>query len=79
MTVSSDGVPNDWADQFTAEELRIVVRGGREEYKWVNIRPRNEALDCFVYALCARAQLGIAFNRGGRITIDQLLEEIEGA
>ena len=37
--------------QLAAEELRTKVRNGRPFTEWVQIRPRNEALDCAVGSL----------------------------
>lgn len=37
--------------QLAAEELRTRMRAGRPFAEWVQIRPRNEALDCAVGAL----------------------------
>ena len=65
-------------DQFSAEELRIVVKAGKEEYKWVPIRPRNEALDCFVDALAARYHLGIDYDRANLMSITELLKDVTG-
>lgn len=42
--------------QLTAEKLVTKTRSGRPFHEWVKERPRNEALDCAVYAL-AIAQL----------------------
>ena len=39
--------------QLAAEELRTRMRSGRPFAEWVQLRPRNEALDCAVYALAA--------------------------
>lgn len=47
-----------WADdeyfaQLAAEQLRTRLRAGRPIVEWVQIRPRNEALDCLILALAA--------------------------
>lgn len=39
--------------QLTAEKLVVKRRFGRASQQWVQLRPRNEALDCLVYALAA--------------------------
>ena len=44
------GRPQEWFDQLAAEQLVTRQNGGRE---WQKIRPRNEALDCRVYAYAA--------------------------
>ena len=40
----------EWFEQLTAEQLVTRQNGGRE---WQKIRPRNEALDCRIYAYAA--------------------------
>jgi len=45
--------------QLTAEKLVTKVRGTRPYSEWVQTRPRNEALDCAVYALAALRLSGI--------------------
>ncbi|WP_294948260.1 terminase gpA endonuclease subunit [Sulfurivirga sp.] len=48
-----------WFDQLTAERLVKEIKGGRVRWRWKPIRPRNEALDCMVYALAAMRLSGI--------------------
>lgn len=55
-----EGMEADWCKELVAEELRTTPKGRRE---WVPIRPRNEALDCRVYARAALWGLG-ADRRG---------------
>ena len=53
--------PDEWFQQLTAE--RLVSRGmpdGRTKWVWEQTRPRNEALDCRVYARAALASLNVA-------------------
>lgn len=42
---------DEYFAQLTAEKLVTKKRSGREIQEWVKERPRNEALDCMVYAL----------------------------
>lgn len=42
---------DEYFAQLAAEELRTRMRAGRPFAEWVQIRPRNEALDCAVGAL----------------------------
>jgi phage terminase large subunit GpA-like protein len=44
---------------FTAEELKDRMVNGRKIKKWTNIRPRNEAFDCRVYATAALHMMSI--------------------
>lgn len=44
---------DEYFAQLAGEELRTRTRAGRPVSEWVQIRPRNEALDCAVYALAA--------------------------
>lgn len=39
--------------QLTAEKMVTKARGGRPFTEWVKSRPRNEALDCALYAIVA--------------------------
>ncbi len=45
--------------QITAEYLSMKDVKGRKVFEWVQIRPRNEALDTVVYARAATALLQI--------------------
>ncbi|CAM4078364.1 phage terminase large subunit family protein [Shewanella denitrificans] len=56
--------------QLTSERKIPVRRDGRIIYKWDNQKRRNEALDCFVYALAA---LYIAIEKFG-INLDKLAQ-----
>lgn len=44
---------DEYFNQLTAEKLVTKKRAGREIQEWKKERARNEALDCFVYALAA--------------------------
>ncbi len=44
---------DEYFAQLGAEKLVTKVRGTRPFQEWVQMRPRNEALDCLVYALAA--------------------------
>lgn len=44
---------DEYFAQLTAEKLVVKYRFGRPSQEWVQLRPRNEALDCLVYALAA--------------------------
>lgn len=48
-----DEVDDEYFAQLTAEKLVVKHRMGRATQEWVQQRPRNEALDCVVYALAA--------------------------
>ena len=48
-----DSLPLDYFDQLTAERALIKFHKGVPRRIWKQIRARNEALDCFVYALVA--------------------------
>ena len=75
MSVNSKegAVPEDYALQLTAEELRwIVNQSGTERKKWVSIRRRNEALDLMVYNVCGRESLGLEFTRQSELKLNDL-------
>lgn len=55
----SQDLPREFYEQLTAEQRILVKAGGRDTYKWVKRRPRNEDLDCRNYALHAAFSLGL--------------------
>lgn len=55
----SHKLPREWFEQLTAEQRILAKHKGRDIYKWVKRRPRNEVLDCRNYALHAAFGLGL--------------------
>jgi len=55
----SGDLPREWFEQLTAEHRILVRVGGKETYRWVKRRPRNEQLDIRNYALHAAYGLGL--------------------
>lgn len=66
---AAEGLPHGWChfpqygqeyfQQLTAERLENTIdRRGYPRFEWVKTRPRNEALDCRVYARAAAALVG---------------------
>lgn len=54
------GITSEWVKQLTAEQLVTVRdRRGFSKLEWRQMRERNEALDCRVYARAAAWLLGI--------------------
>lgn len=53
------GFDDEYFAQLTAEKLVTKMRGTRPYAEWVQTRPRNEALDCWKYALAALRLSGI--------------------
>jgi phage terminase large subunit GpA-like protein len=51
-------IDDEYVAQLGAEKLMTRRRQGRLLQEWVQIRPRNEALDCMVYALAAHRMAG---------------------
>lgn len=51
---------DEYFNQLAAEKLVTKMRGGRPLQEWVQTRPRNEALDCLIYALAALRLCGQA-------------------
>lgn len=72
---TSDKLPREWYEQLTAEQRILTRVGGKETYKWVKRRPRNEVLDCRNYALHAAMRLGLHKHTDKRWT--QLEEAIQ--
>ena len=58
----------DELKQLTAETKRLKIEKGQRVYRWDAGGRRNEALDCFVYALAA---LRISQQRFG-LNLDEL-------
>lgn len=48
-----DSLSGEFWEQLTAESPETVVEHGRQVTRWKKTRPRNEALDCAVYAYAA--------------------------
>jgi len=55
----SNALPREWFEQLTAEQRILAKVNGRDAYKWVKRRQRNEVLDCRNYALHAAFSLGL--------------------
>lgn len=55
----SQDLPREWYEQLTAEQRILTKVSGRETYKWVKRRPRNEVLDCRNYAIHSAFSLGL--------------------
>jgi phage terminase large subunit GpA-like protein len=57
-----DDLHDEYFRQLTAEKIVTKFVRGYKQRIFQKIRPRNEALDCFVYALAAYAILNIDVN-----------------
>ena len=55
----SRDLPREFFEQITAEQRILVKVNGRDTYRWVKRRQRNEDLDCRNYALHAAFSLGL--------------------
>jgi len=55
----SDELPREFYEQLTAEQRVLARVSGREAYRWIKRRPRNEQLDTRNYALHAALGLGL--------------------
>ncbi|WP_295545399.1 phage terminase large subunit family protein [uncultured Pseudacidovorax sp.] len=55
----SDELPREFFEQLTAEQRVLAKLNGRDAYRWVKRRPRNEQLDNRNYALHAALGLGL--------------------
>ena len=58
---------DEYFAQLTAEKLVTKIRGTRPISEWVQTRPRNEALDCWKYALAALRLSGIKLEQRAAI------------
>ena len=66
-------LPREWFEQLTAEQRILAKVNGKDTYRWVKRRPRNEVLDCRVYAMHA------AFGLGLHQFTDKRWQQIEAA
>eukprot|EP00456_Euglypha_rotunda_P052084 TRINITY_DN4199_c0_g1_i7.p1 TRINITY_DN4199_c0_g1~~TRINITY_DN4199_c0_g1_i7.p1 ORF type:complete len:689 (+),score=106.56 TRINITY_DN4199_c0_g1_i7:1920-3986(+) len=55
----SSQLPREWFEQLTAEQRILVKINGKESYRWVPRRPRNEVLDTRNYATHGAFGLGL--------------------
>lgn len=58
----SENLSDEYFKQLTAEKIVTRFHKGFKRREFIKTRPRNEALDCFVYALAAYAIVGINVN-----------------
>lgn len=58
----SEDLSDEYFKQLTAEKIVTRFHKGFKRREFIKTRPRNEALDCFVYALAAYAIVGINVN-----------------
>ncbi len=56
---TSTDLKREWYEQLTAEQRILTKVNGKDTYKWVKRRPRNEVLDARNYSLHAAMCLGI--------------------
>jgi phage terminase large subunit GpA-like protein len=52
-------LPREWFEQLTAEQRVLTKINGKDAYRWLKRRQRNEVLDCRVYAMHAAFRLGL--------------------
>ena len=57
-----DDLNEEYFRQLTAEKIITKYTRGYKKRIFQKIRPRNEALDCFVYAIAAYAILNVDIN-----------------
>jgi phage terminase large subunit GpA-like protein len=57
-----DTYPDEYFKQLTAEKVVKKYHKGFHRREWVKVRPRNEALDCRVYALAALSIINANVN-----------------
>ena len=50
----SDSLDMEYFAQLTAEKKEVIMRGGRQTFRYVKTRKRNETLDCFLYAMSSK-------------------------
>lgn len=57
-----DGLTDEYFRQLTAEKVVTRYHKGFPVREYQKMRPRNEALDCFVYSIAAYAIIGVNVN-----------------
>lgn len=58
----SDTLEDEYFRQLTAEQIVVKFHRGYQKRVFKKMRPRNEALDCFVYGVAALAILNVNVN-----------------
>lgn len=75
----SDTLPDEYFKQLTAEQIVVKFHRGYQKRVFKKMRPRNEALDCFVYAVAAQSILNVNVNalamKLGKVHDSQLDEQ----
>ena len=67
----SDTLSDEYFKQLTAEKLVTKFTKGFKKREFVKVRPRNEALDCFVYAIAAYSIIGVNVNAIKRAPVEK--------
>ena len=62
----SEALNDEYFKMLTAEKVVLKYNKGFAKRTYVKIRPRNEALDCFVYSIAAYAILNVDVNSMAR-------------
>lgn len=72
----SDTLNDEYFKMLTAEKVVLKYHKGFAKRTYIKIRPRNEALDCFVYSIAAYAILNVDINAmARRIESEREVEE----
>jgi phage terminase large subunit GpA-like protein len=58
----NDSLNDEYFKMLTAEKVVLKYNKGFAKRTYIKIRPRNEALDCFVYSMAAYAILNVDVN-----------------
>jgi phage terminase large subunit GpA-like protein len=58
----SDELDDEYFKMLTAEKAVTKYHKGFKRREYIKLRPRNEALDCFVYSIAAYAIIGVNVN-----------------
>ncbi len=62
----SETLNDEYFKMLTAEKVVLKYNKGFAKRTYIKIRPRNEALDCFVYSIAAYAILNVDVNSMAR-------------
>ena len=75
----ADTLSDEYFKQLTAEKLVTKFTKGFKKREFVKVRPRNEALDCFVYAIAAYSIIGVNVNAIKRAPVEKADQQAKRA
>ena len=59
----SDSLDPEYFLQLASEKKKVIMRNGRQTFRYVKTRKRNETLDCFLYSMTAKEILNPNYEK----------------